>query len=257
MNRAGDWPAPWRHHVSRFTHHVSASSFFNSPFTSLSGLAKLRTSNEDLCVTYFPSSPALAIAGALASGCASTEKKLGRGMSNMTEFARLGEMRRSIEQTGLFDQPGGHYATGFIRGLTKSFARTGVGVYEVVTCPVPALRSRLHRLPLAQPCVSGRLRPDIIDDCPVRDGHRHGLQRRRRSAFHPGQPVQDLQYSVTPLPVTGSSSASIPVLALFFEGGLAACGRGWRTFCVLSRRFVAKEWPWHWKNNRPAKSTCC
>ena len=46
-------------------------------------------------------------------------------MSNMTEFARLGEMRRSIEQTALFDQPGGHYATGFIRGLNKSFRAHG------------------------------------------------------------------------------------------------------------------------------------
>ena len=99
----------------------------------------------------------LVIAGALCSGCANTEKKLGRGMSNMTEFARLGEMRREIEQTGLFEQPGGHYATGFIRGLSKSFARTGVGIYEVVTCSDPALRSGLHRLPFAQPCVSGHL----------------------------------------------------------------------------------------------------
>jgi len=48
-----------------------------------------------------------------------TEKKLGRGISNMAEFARLGEMRRSIEQTALFDQPGGHYTTGFIRGLNR------------------------------------------------------------------------------------------------------------------------------------------
>jgi putative exosortase-associated protein (TIGR04073 family) len=77
------------------------------------------------------------IAGVLSSGCASAEKKLGRGVSNMAEFARLGEMRRSIEQTALFDQPGGNYATGFIRGLTKTVARTGVGVLEVVTAPFP------------------------------------------------------------------------------------------------------------------------
>ena len=79
----------------------------------------------------------LVIAGALGSGCASSQQKLGRGMSNMAEFARLGEMRRSVEQAGLFDQPGGHYATGFIHGFTKSVARTGVGVYEVVTFPFP------------------------------------------------------------------------------------------------------------------------
>jgi putative exosortase-associated protein (TIGR04073 family) len=79
----------------------------------------------------------LVIAGALFSGCTSAEKKLGRGMSNMTEIVRLGEMRRSIEQTALFEEPGGHYATGFVHGLTKTFARTGVGVYEVVTAPIP------------------------------------------------------------------------------------------------------------------------
>ena len=73
----------------------------------------------------------LVIAGALSSGCTSAEKKLGRGMSNMGEVVRLGEMRRSIEQTTLFEQPGGHYATGFFHGLTRTFARTGVGVYEV------------------------------------------------------------------------------------------------------------------------------
>jgi len=113
---------------------------------------------------------ALAIAGALSSGCSSAEKKLGRGMSNMTEFARLGEMRRSIEQTALFDQPGGNYATGVIRGLTRSFVRTGVGVYEVVTFPIPpydpACADYLRPEPwLADhPVYPDNYRPDIIDD---------------------------------------------------------------------------------------------
>ncbi len=85
----------------------------------------------------FPFLATLVIAGALVSGCASAENKLGRGMSNMGEIVRLGEMRRSIEQTALFDQPGAHYATGFIRGLDKTLAREGIGVYEVVTAPFP------------------------------------------------------------------------------------------------------------------------
>jgi putative exosortase-associated protein (TIGR04073 family) len=86
----------------------------------------------------FPSLAAVALVGILASGCVSAQNKLGRGASNMAEFARLGEIQRSMEQTALFDPtPGNHYATGFIRGFCKSVARTGVGVYEVVTAPLP------------------------------------------------------------------------------------------------------------------------
>jgi putative exosortase-associated protein (TIGR04073 family) len=112
----------------------------------------------------FPFLATLVIAGALVSGCSSAEKKLGRGMSNMTEFARLGEMRRSIEQTTLFEQPGGHYATGFIKGLTKSFARTGVGVYEVVTAPFPPYDPVFTDYLSPNPVYPDNYKPDIIDD---------------------------------------------------------------------------------------------
>lgn len=112
----------------------------------------------------------LVIAAAFSSGCASAQKKLGQGMSDMTEFARLGEMRRSMEQTALFDQPGGHYATGFIRGFTKSLARTGVGVYEVVTAPFPPYDPPFQDyfrpepwLPYS-PVYPDNYQPGIIDD---------------------------------------------------------------------------------------------
>ena len=72
-----------------------------------------------------------------AVGCARTEEKLGRGMRNMTEVVRLGEMRREVEQTALFDGPDMAYTTGVIRGFNKTMARTGIGIYEVVTAPFP------------------------------------------------------------------------------------------------------------------------
>jgi putative exosortase-associated protein (TIGR04073 family) len=106
----------------------------------------------------------LAIAAVLSSGCANTEKKLGRGMSNMAEFARLGEIRRSVEQTTLFDQPGGHYATGFVRGLNKSFARTGVGIYEVVTCPFPPYDPVFTDYLSPTPAHPDNYEPEILDD---------------------------------------------------------------------------------------------
>ena len=82
--------------------------------------------------------PALLMASAvLFSGCAGPENKLGRGIRNVTEFARGGQMRRSMEQTYLWEGPDAAYTTGFIRGLNRSMARTGVGVYEIVTFPFP------------------------------------------------------------------------------------------------------------------------
>ncbi len=72
-----------------------------------------------------------------AVGCAGPAYKLGRGLDNMTEFARGGEMRRSIEQTALWSSPDHAYATGAIQGFNRSVMRTFLGVAEVVTFPIP------------------------------------------------------------------------------------------------------------------------
>src|SRR5687767_10858903 len=80
---------------------------------------------------------ALASAVAFAVGCAGPEKKLGRGILNATELARGGEIRRSMEQTALWEDTDSAYTTGFIRGLNRSLARTGIGVFEIITFPFP------------------------------------------------------------------------------------------------------------------------
>ena len=80
---------------------------------------------------------AIVITSALATSCANVEKKFGRGMSNMFEIVRGGEFRRTMEQTALVDGPDTAYGTGFIRGVNRTFARTGIGIYEVVTAPFP------------------------------------------------------------------------------------------------------------------------
>ena len=61
----------------------------------------------------------LAIA-VFATGCAGPEEKLGRGISNVTELARMGEIRRSMEQTALWEGADKAYTTGVIRGFNKS-----------------------------------------------------------------------------------------------------------------------------------------
>jgi putative exosortase-associated protein (TIGR04073 family) len=75
--------------------------------------------------------------GLLATGCAGPEQKFGRGMNNITEFARMGELRRSVEQTAVWESAEKGYTTGVMRGLNRSLARTAVGAYELITFPFP------------------------------------------------------------------------------------------------------------------------
>jgi putative exosortase-associated protein (TIGR04073 family) len=78
-----------------------------------------------------------ALAALFTSGCAGPEQKLGRGISNTFEITRMGDMRRSIEQTAVFESPSAGYTTGAIKGLSRTVARTGVGLFEVLTFPIP------------------------------------------------------------------------------------------------------------------------
>jgi putative exosortase-associated protein (TIGR04073 family) len=73
----------------------------------------------------------------LLAGCAGPEQKLGRGVSNSAEIFRLGELRRSIEQSAIFGSPDQSRTVGVLHGIDRTFARTGVGLYEIVTFPIP------------------------------------------------------------------------------------------------------------------------
>jgi len=79
----------------------------------------------------------LGLAAGLLAGCAGPEDKLGRGIRNGTEFLRGGEIRRSMEQTALWENPDSAYTTGFIRGFNRSVVRTAIGIYETITFPIP------------------------------------------------------------------------------------------------------------------------
>jgi putative exosortase-associated protein (TIGR04073 family) len=80
---------------------------------------------------------------AVLTGCAGPEDKFGRGLNNMTEIVRGGEMHRAMEQTALWDGPNSQRTTGFARGFTRTMARTGIGIYEVVTFPIPPYKPLL------------------------------------------------------------------------------------------------------------------
>ena len=78
-----------------------------------------------------------ALAAVFTSGCTGPETKLGRGVSNTLEPARMGEMRRSVEQAAIFDSPSAGYTFGVVRGFDHTVARTAMGAFEVVTFPLP------------------------------------------------------------------------------------------------------------------------
>lgn len=77
-------------------------------------------------------------------GCSGPERKLGRGINNVTEFARLGEIRRSMEQTAIWEGNDVAYTTGFIHGFNRSVLRTAVGAFEVISFPIPSYEPYLQ-----------------------------------------------------------------------------------------------------------------
>jgi putative exosortase-associated protein (TIGR04073 family) len=71
------------------------------------------------------------------SGCAGPEQKLGRGFNNLTEITRMGEIRRSIEQSTVLENRDQAFSKGLFHGIDMTAMRTAVGLYEVATFPIP------------------------------------------------------------------------------------------------------------------------
>jgi putative exosortase-associated protein (TIGR04073 family) len=80
---------------------------------------------------------AMVITGFFATGCANVEQKFGRGMANSMDIVRGGEFRRTMEQRALLDGPEYAATTGLVRGMNRTLARTGIGLWEIVSAPFP------------------------------------------------------------------------------------------------------------------------
>jgi putative exosortase-associated protein (TIGR04073 family) len=105
-----------------------------------------------------------AIATLLTSGCAGPEQKLGLGVDNTFEIVRLGEMRRSIEQTAVLDSPDLGYTTGFIHGVDRSLERTGLGIFQVVTFPLPPYGPIATKYFAPEPPYPANYKPGLLSD---------------------------------------------------------------------------------------------
>jgi len=131
--------------------------------------------------------PLLAVMAAMfATGCATQEQKLGRGLNNTYEVVRLGEMRRSIEQTAIFDSPGAGYTTGVIQGLDRSIARTGVGLYEIITFPFPPYTPVATKYLSPDPVFPESYKPKLISDPLFRTDTYSGFSGGDIAPFIPG-----------------------------------------------------------------------
>lgn len=71
-------------------------------------------------------------------GCTSVQNKFSRGVTNLREPLRMGELQRSFEQSYLWDGPESAYGKGLVRGFGRTVGRTLAGAVEVATFPIPS-----------------------------------------------------------------------------------------------------------------------
>ena len=106
----------------------------------------------------------VALAAMLVSGCTGPEAKLGRGMANVGEVARMGELRRSVEQTAVLDSSDVGYTFGVVHGFDRSVARTGLGLYDVITFPFPPYHPLFTRYIAPEPVYPDNYEPGLLSD---------------------------------------------------------------------------------------------
>ena len=84
----------------------AAGKIYKTHFTNRQFRRRLKPTIKNVCETSHLCSLLAALGALFTAGCAGPEQRLGSGINNLTEFARLGEMRPSIEQNAVFDSPG-------------------------------------------------------------------------------------------------------------------------------------------------------
>jgi putative exosortase-associated protein (TIGR04073 family) len=98
------------------------------------------------------------------TGCAGPQRKLARGWDNTLELVRWGDMRQSVEQEAVFSGPDYTYSYGVIHGFGQSIGRAGLGVYEIVTFPIPSYNPVCTTKIPAQPQCPDNYKPGLISD---------------------------------------------------------------------------------------------
>jgi len=106
----------------------------------------------------------VALTALFTAGCAGPEVKMGRGISNTFAIVNMGEIERGVEQGAVLGTPGPGYATGFIHGFNQSIKRMGLGVYEIVTFPIPPYHPILTKYVPPGPQFPDSYHPGLVDN---------------------------------------------------------------------------------------------
>ena len=104
-----------------------------------------------------------ALTALFTAGCAGPEQKMGRGVSNTLAIVNMGEINRGVEQSAVLGDPAPGYATGFIHGFNQSMKRLGLGVYEIVTFPIPPYHPVLTKYVPPTPQFPDSYKPGLFD----------------------------------------------------------------------------------------------
>jgi len=128
----------------------------------------------------------LAVVGLMTGGCANAEKKLGRGLSNTAEIVRMGEFRRSMEQSAFLESPDTAYGVGFVKGMNRTLARTGIGIYEVLTFPFPKYEPICTDYLKPNPVYPDGYEPGVLDDSMFTSDSYTGFSGGEIAPFIPG-----------------------------------------------------------------------
>jgi putative exosortase-associated protein (TIGR04073 family) len=106
----------------------------------------------------------IALIGVFSSSCANVERKFGRGLANTYEIVRAGEYRRSVEQVSLVEGPNVGYTYGAMHGFNRTLVRTGIGIYEIVTAPIPPYGPVFTNHYTPNPVYPDNYQPGLIED---------------------------------------------------------------------------------------------
>ena len=128
----------------------------------------------------------VALAALFTAGCAGPEQKMGRGVTNVMCLVNMGEINRGVEQSAILGTPGPSYAPGFFHGVNQTIARTGMGVYEIVTFPFPPYHPVGTKYVAPEQGYPDSYKPGIIDGPTFQTDTYFGFSGGDEAPFVPG-----------------------------------------------------------------------
>ena len=127
-----------------------------------------------------------AVVAVITSGCAGTEQKMGRGLRDVTEPVRMGDMRQSVEQQGVWNGPDAGLTIGVVQGFDRTLERTGLGVVEIITAPFPPYQPIFTKYVPAEPVYPDGNVPGLPNDPTFQTDTYMGFSGGNEALFVPG-----------------------------------------------------------------------